>query len=176
MAVPTWVSGQVLTADDVNNWFIPLAAPKTVDESVTSSTTLQNDDQLVISNIDINTTYLFQCFLLYQGGTGGSSDLQITWAVPTGTFLRYAGAFTGAGAGTSNVGSAFAASDVLNLRTQGSGVKCGATYQGTLSVGSTAGSLQLRWAQVTSSGTSTTVNKQSIIILTRMWDAAIVSS
>jgi len=175
MAVPTWISGQVLTADDVNNWFIPMIAVKDADESVTSSTTVQNDDELVITNLPINTTFLFQCFLLYQGGTGGSSDLKITWAVPTGTFLRYAGAYEG-GSGSANVGSAFAASDVLSLRTQGSGVKCGATFSGTLSVGSTTGSVQLEWAQVTSSGTSTTVNKQSVIMLQRIWDAALVSS
>src|SRR5690348_15724965 len=66
----------------------PLAVIKGADESVTSSTTLQNDDALLVT-LTANATYVFSLFLNYQGGTQGSSDIKVAWTFPTGTTMRY---------------------------------------------------------------------------------------
>src|SRR5262245_15271614 len=79
MAAPTWVSGQVLTASDVNTWFVPIAAVKTANESVTSSTTLQNDDELFVS-VAANSTYLVQCYIKCDGAATG--DIKLNWTAP----------------------------------------------------------------------------------------------
>ena len=37
MAIPTWSSGEVLSASDVNDYFVPLAAYKTGDTGRTTT-------------------------------------------------------------------------------------------------------------------------------------------
>ena len=84
MPIPTWSPGQVLVASDVNSWFVPLAVVKGGDQSVTSSTVVVNDTALVVA-VASSATYQFSCFISYEGGTQGSSDLKWTWTTPAGT-------------------------------------------------------------------------------------------
>src|SRR5258708_21076330 len=65
MVAPTWVTGQVLAAADVNSWFVPLVAYKNADQSVTSSTTLVNDSALHLT-ISAGANYLMHCYLDYE--------------------------------------------------------------------------------------------------------------
>ena len=65
----------------------PLAAYKTLDETVTNSTTLQNDDALLVS-LAANAVYLFAVLLDYEGAAVGTGDLKYGWGVPTGATMR----------------------------------------------------------------------------------------
>jgi hypothetical protein len=166
VAVPTWVVGQVLTASDVNSWFVPLAAYKGADQSVTSSTTLVNDSALVVP-VAANAVYDFSLRVFYTGGTTGTGDIITQLTVPSGTtgLLRIAGL---------NLSLAFQYGyrtiPIAALAFGGNGTStlevCEIT--GTVTTSSTAGNLQFQWAQNTSSATATTVKAGSVLVAQRI--------
>jgi hypothetical protein len=164
-SIPTWGVGQVLTAADVNNWLVPLAAVKTADQSVTSSVILVNDNELVVT-LAASCTYDFQCYLDYEGAAGAGNGIQWTWNGPAGYALRYQGIYNNTAATpilTSHTGS-FSAS----AGSGGAGVLQGASMFGTVVTAATAGTLTLQWAQATSSATATIVHAQSYMKLQRI--------
>jgi hypothetical protein len=141
---------------------------KTADETVTSSITVQDDDQLVVS-VAANGIYLMDAFLLYDGDTAG--DLRVTFTGPTGALMDWT--VNGASASqTGGTGSIKLARQPLGVEdtvgASGAGVKAVALPRGLLTVGSTAGSLTLRWAQATSSATATTLFANSWLRVTKI--------
>jgi len=169
MPIPTFVGGGTVFASDANAWFVPLAAFKSADESVTSSTVLQNDDVLVVA-LAANATYLMICYLNYEGGTQGASDLKVGWTVPASTVMAYQhiGVTT---AGTITQASAATTSDQTNVPaygTNGAGNTLGALLLGTVKSAGTPGNLQMQWAQNTSNGTATKVKAGSALVLHRI--------
>jgi hypothetical protein len=164
MPIPTWSPGQVLVASDVNSWFVPLAVVKGGDQSVTSSTVVVNDTALVVA-VASSATYQFSCFISYEGGTQGSSDLKWTWTTPAGTAMIYSATYLSNG-GTAQVGDQKAGSDVLAAGTSGATSRTIIMW-GTVAVAGTAGNVQLQWAQNASSGTATKVHANSWISLWR---------
>lgn len=156
------VAGSRILASEVQA-VAPLAAYKSADQPVTSSTVLVNDNALSVSVL-ASATYHFQCYLDYEGGTGGSADIKWQWTVPSGAVMHYHAAYQGAG-GSANVGNTNTASTSIAARTQGAGTLCGTTMTGTLTVSVTAGTLQLQWAQNTSNGTATIVHAGSSLAL-----------
>ena len=141
----------------------PLAVVKPSDESVTSSTTLQNDNDLVVA-VSANASYLFYCYLDYEGGTGGSSDLKFEWVVPSGATLRFSLIGTDASNATL-IATTKSDTTAYTLRSAGAATLQAATMVGTLVTSSSSGNLQLEWAQNTSSGTATKVHAQSFLSL-----------
>ena len=162
MPAPTWTAGQVLSASDVNSWFVGLYAVKTADQSVTSSTVLVNDTALFLS-VAASATYWLQGFLLYEGGTSGSSDIKWTFTMPAGATMRYSYVYTPPTLSTAAVGTSTAAS--AGVSTGGTGVLESVMMAGTVVTGVTAGTLQLQWAQNTTSVTSTIMHAQSALTL-----------
>lgn len=145
---------------------------KTADEAVTSSTTVQSDDQLSFP-IGANETWEFECDLLASGATTG--DLRVAWNVPSGATGEWGvdGPATGVAAfsgdsvmfgyqafGDSNfadVGLSQTASPYTKVK-----------VEGTVVNGSTAGTVVLRWAQRASDATATTVRAGSKLKATRV--------
>jgi hypothetical protein len=159
------VPGQVLTASDVNNYFVDAYILKTADESVTSSTTLQNDDVLVLPVL-ANATYDFYMYLDYEGGTLGASDLKLSWSNPVSSTMRYQ--CSGIGTGGGWIGDVTRqGSDTYAVGTNGAGNLKAVTFFGTMITAGTAGPMQFQWAQNTSSGTATKVHAQSCFALMR---------
>jgi hypothetical protein len=143
----------------------PQCVIKGADQSVASSTTLQNDNALFLPLV-ANATYLFDVVLDYEGGTGGSSDLKWTWVLPTGATLRYV--FTeSSSAGVAAVNMS-AGSAVNTAGTNGAAFLKGVLMKGSVIVGSTAGTAQLQWAQGTANATPTIVHAQSYLALWRI--------
>lgn len=164
MALIPILAGQRITADLIAS-IAPLAVIKPNDQSVTSSTVLVNDTSLVEA-VDADATYLFACYLDYEGGTQGSSDIQWEWSGPSGYTLRYwSGHITTGGA---FVMTSYKGTDNPSAGSNGAGVIQGAFMFGTLVVASTAGNLQLQWAQNSSSATPTIVHAQSCLALWRV--------
>lgn len=162
--MPTAYAGERVTADLLNE-FAPLSAVKSADESVTSSTTLQNDDSLFLS-VAANTSYQISVLLVYNGGTQGSSDLKVGWTAPSGATLVWGIAYRDTG-GAAHIG----AGDItltLAAGTNGTSNNYSVLVTATLTTGSTAGTLQLQWAQNTSSSTATTVKAGSSLIGTQL--------
>jgi hypothetical protein len=165
MPAPTWIPGQILASSDVNTWFVGRYAYKSADQSVTSSTTLVNDSALALA-IDANATYMFQMYLDYEGGTLGASDFKFSFLLPATATLRYSHinpSTTGVVVCSTNTGAGLTVPG-----TGGAGALQGVTCLGTLNNGATPGTLQLQWAQATSSGTSTIVHAQSYMVLIRI--------
>lgn len=139
----------------------PLSAVKAADESVTSSTTLQNDDALFVS-VASNASYLFFCYLDYEGASAG--DLKFSWSVPTSATMRFTII------GQTSAGSAQTAITGSESTSYAIGADAAATLNavlmaGTLITSSSSGTLQLQWAQNSSSGTATKVHAQSFLAL-----------
>ena len=88
MTLVVATAGSSATAAGVNE-LAARGVVKPTDESVTSSTTLQPDNDLLYALNEVNATYDFVCYLNYEGGTINTSDLKWTWAVPSGAILRY---------------------------------------------------------------------------------------
>ena len=141
----------------------PYAVIKGADETVTSSATLQNDDALFLA-VAANTSWLFDAYLDYEGGTLGASDLKYEWTVPSGAALRYGAAHLDT-SGNNICSDTHPDGAAVSAGTNGGGDTRSVKMYGTLIVGGTAGTLQLKWAQNTSSGTGTIVHAQSYLTL-----------
>lgn len=134
---------------------------KAGDESVTSSTTLQNDDHLVVP-VGANETWLIQFDLFIIVGI--STNLRWKLAVPSGTS---AGGQIKHGVST----SVNEITDATSENTQNMGAFSSSQGHVTifvkLTTSSTAGNVQLQWAQGTSNGTALTVKSRSKLLAIR---------
>lgn len=160
----TWAVGTAnkATASDFNthirdnlNWLYRTQARKTANESVTSSTALQDDDHLTLS-IAANENWLYEFFLPCNGATAG--DFKFAIAVPAGASGVWGG--IGPGVATATNIQAVAASafgDANPLSFGGTGADSVIRLQATVLNGGTAGNVNLRWAQDTSSGTASII-------------------
>jgi len=166
MSPPTWSVGQVLTAADVNSWFVPLAVAKTSDQSVTSSTTLVNDTALVLA-VAANATYWMELYLNYEGGTANASDLKFGWTFPAGLTIRAQPLLVDP-AGATRILNTQIQTTVSNAGTQGAGNLSSVGLRGNVTTSGTSGNLQLQWAQNTSNGTATIVHTGSLLVLQRI--------
>jgi len=142
----------------------PDAAYKGADESVTSSTALQNDDALFLA-LPVNSTWMAFAAIFYQGGNNGAGDLKWQWTVPAGASAigGHVSYFTsGVGVGNVNLG-AFANGATTVSGTNGAGHSLPVLLLMSVTIGSTAGNLQLQWAENTSNATPTIVKAGSLL-------------
>ena len=101
MPFHTFVDDESLTASNVNKYWIQQAhIIKSADETVTSSTTFQNDDELLVPLL-ANTQYWLEFMLIYDGIQ--AADIKIQWTYPSGTTMDWTHGGLGTSA-TSNVG------------------------------------------------------------------------
>ena len=138
---------------------------KSADQSVTSSTTVVNDSHLKFA-VAASETYIFQLWL-YVAAADSSGDIKITCTGPSGSTVLWSpgqvillpdAAQT---AGTVQTGGTTASYFVDgNLRL--------ITLFGSILNSTTAGDLQLKWAQNSSSATATTVKAGSYIYGTKV--------
>ncbi len=134
---------------------------KKANESVTSSTTLQDDDHLKIA-IGVSETWVFESLLNVAGPTAG--DISIAYTVPSGATLMWG--FHGLAVGAVAVEADLRAAVT---KTSGGGLDVGLLFGtdtpifilGIIVNGTTAGDLQMQWAQRVSNGTSTTIAANS---------------
>lgn len=166
MPIPTWSPGQVLTSSDVNNYFVPLAVVKASDESVTSSTALQDDNDFQFA-VTANAKYTFDAFVSYTGGTADSSDLKCTFSFPSGLTMKYGILYFITPGGALTLSITRIQTDTNTVQTSAVNEKY-FLLRGIVLVSSTAGTLTFRWAQNTSNGTATTIKANSWFSLQRV--------
>lgn len=166
---------QKLRASDLNA-ILAVGKTKTSDESVNSGgtgTTLHNDNTLFVS-VSASVTYHVIVELLASEAVGTGIDIKIAWTFPTGSILDLAVA----GPHEAWVSTAGAASEAewagwQNETTGTSATRTFGTlttpfsyrFGGRLRVGSTAGTLQLQWAQKNASASNLTMESGSSITL-----------
>jgi len=144
--------------------FLPASSETTVvksaNKTVTSSTTLQNDNELLYA-MDANTNYIFEMMLLITGATAG--DMKFALTVPSGGDLRASG--FGPFSGTTSLYGPISSSGgtISSVETYGTTNPTMVFVKGVVMNGSTAGDLQLQWAQNASSATATTVYAKSYL-------------
>jgi hypothetical protein len=168
----TWVTSEVVTAAQLNqeirdnlnalNGFVR----KTTDESITSSTAVQNDDHLLYT-IGATGTYVFDLYVRIVAGNA-AGDIQVGFSFPTGTLdLWGPGIDPAIAAGTIASGkfySAGATSGTFWTDFGASATATGFNLHGLLQVTAT-GTLTFQWAQFASNATATTVKAQSHLIV-----------
>ena len=172
MALHVYVANEVLTAANLNTSANPYVALKTANETVNNSTTMQNDDELLV-NAAISSTYLVELFIMYSSVTQ-TPDIKFgftfpagatfTWAMlgitptnanqDTGLQAGYARTATVTGSGTRSLGTM--ASDLT------------ATVTGVFAMSTTAGDLRLQWAQNNATAENTQVLANSFMIATKI--------
>jgi len=163
VALPVFTVGQVLTAADVNQYLVnTIAARKTANESVTSSTTLQDDDHLNVT-VAANCTYEFTCMLKFDGALAG--DLKYQFVGPSGATLTAAVLQIVTG-GTVTTEDQLTSMIISSTLTAGAFTGGGSLLiHGIVVVSSTAGTFKLQWAQDTSNGTATRILQDSFFVL-----------
>jgi hypothetical protein len=170
MALKTFNVGEILTASDVNIYLTnSISGIRLTTKSITSSTTLQDDANLVIP-LAANSSYELSGQLIYNGDPAG--DLKIGWTGPAGFSIGFV-------ASTMAIGSASYADDQLFYGTQanapqfgcigtGSNQTTAAMLSGLVLIAGTAGNLQLQWAQFASNATATSMLTHSFITCRRI--------
>ena len=131
---------------------------KTGDESVTSSTTLQNDDDIVVA-VGANKKWHFRLILRLSGSSSG--DHTAAWSLPAGA--------SGEWWNIADLTQAVADTEPLTTQ-QGTGIAASermVVYEGYLITAGTAGNFQYQWAQETSNGTATVEHEESHLMMWR---------
>lgn len=159
MSLNLFYAGSRITADELNA-LGPGTVVRSSTQAVTSSTTLVNDDTLFL-NLLADSQYLILAALFYTGGTQGSSDMQYTFAMPSGA-SGYQSSQRLTPGGTATGYDAALWTGTLGAATQGTGQVMNVSIMGTVTV-SSGGVMQLKWAQNTSSGTPTTMQVGSAL-------------
>lgn len=138
---------------------------KAATESVTSSTTFQDDDELLFA-VAASEGWGFLAVLFVDGAEAG--DIDLTFEGPAGSSGTWGGAGptsgTTADSNTSSrySASALGASKIYGTRT--SATPMAILAGGSVANGATPGSLKLRWTQGASNGTATRVLAGSILV------------
>lgn len=136
------------------------AIVKGSDESVTSSTTLQNDDDFQIP-VEANGTYLvWGTLLLFSASV--TPDIKCQWSVPSGAEVDMSapGEYN-SGSGASVWTVTEAAARAINLQ---AGVILPTPFTGVIRVSGSAGTAVLQWAQNTSDGTAASILAGSTLL------------
>ena len=136
-------------------------ARKTADETVNNSSTLQNDDHLLVA-VAANAVYDFRLVLHYNSGT--TPDLKVGWSVPSGTTMVWGGYIADTTGAVTSV-AALTQSSVQAIG--GSGSNIYQFFNGVVVTSTTAGTLQLQWAQNSANLSDSKILAGSELTLTR---------
>jgi hypothetical protein len=167
----TWSVGAALPAAELNTYVrdnLNAVGPtisrarKTADESVTSSTTLQDDNHLLFA-IGVSEIWMAEASLYYTSGTTG--DLKFAWSVPSGA----TGTHSYVGFDISIVFNSDVSTTLSTpLSVGGSGAIRLAQLRAIIVNSTNAGNVTLQWAQNVSDGTATTVLTNSVLLAHRI--------
>ncbi len=134
---------------------IILKARKNSDESVQNSSTLQNDNNLVLT-LEANRQYIVDGILFVSAGSI-LPDLKIAIAPPSGSTLAI-GYLNDVSRGVLSGGTTSS-----NIPLPAGSTKIPVHFSGTVVTGATGGDAVLQWAQNTSNANATTIHTGSFI-------------
>lgn len=144
----------------------PLAAYKTVNTTMTSSTTYTSDPELLLPNVPANAVLLYVASILYSSGTASSSDFkyQMINSAGGGSWEYQSIGYNGAGATTTTTVAKTAGGGVALSSGPTAGAAMSALSIGTFIAGSVGGPVKFQWAQNTSSASTTTLYAGSFLM------------
>lgn len=145
-------------------------ADKTADETVTSSTTLQDDDQLFLP-VAANARYILDAFIIYTGAADPAGGLKMGWTGPSGATMKWTnfgtnGDITGATLVEYNV----VVETIAGGRSVGTNLTTEMSCQprGRLATGGSSGTFRFQFAQGASNATGTVVKAGSYVRLVKV--------
>lgn len=156
---------------------LPVVRYKTADESVISSTTLQDDDHLQFA-VDANSMWVFE-LTLFTSAVNTTGDFKMQWSVPASTTMRWGpimqassvSAFTWYWTDGTNNTSQTPITPLIestsHVFASYNGVQ-GIKFYGMIFASSTAGTVKLQWAQNFSDANNSTFLKGSNIVVRRL--------
>jgi hypothetical protein len=128
---------------------------KTAAETVTSSTTLQDDNHLFFT-MTANGVWAVRCFVLATSASNAA--MRFNWSVPSGASYAFTAAAGSTGVVTQN------SLNLADFQTAGVGGQgLTAVFDGFVATAATAGDLRLRWAQSVSNVNGHTINVNSYL-------------
>lgn len=158
-SAPAW--GR-LKASDVRA-AMTISADKTADEGVTSSTTLQNDDELVLI-LPAGMTYSLGGLLVITGAAAaGGMAVTFTWPSTASVWWTCGNGLAVAGGATSDNAVRSISGSSVPLGTSGTGTPVPGRVTGKVFTGTAICTLQLQFAQSASNATATTMKVGSYI-------------
>ncbi len=131
-----------------------LTVRKSADESISSSTVLQNDDDLKVTLLD-SRSYIIDG-VMFVSSTESAPDLKLAFSAPSGANVAISYAH---GADEGVLSSNVTSSRIMVPKDRAIAVR----IQGTVVMGGNAGDLQLKWAQANSNATAITVIQGSYL-------------
>jgi hypothetical protein len=146
-----------------------LIVRKSADESVTSSTTLQDDNHLILPVV-ANEIYRVE-FLVIFSGANSTGDIKIAFTFPSGGRIdvsALAANTSGTFSTESYISSSTSPTAGNAFNGRGTSVRVAMPIVGIFTTGGTGGNLTLQWAQNTSSGTATTVYANSTLYAVKL--------
>jgi len=159
MAAPTWSTGEVLYAADVNAWFVPLVGLKTSDLGRTGTNLVVDPD--LQFNLAAGAQYEVNADLFYKC-SGTTSSFQWSWTVPTGsTAGLYHAIYKGLSGGDvieADMWTDSAHQGYINT----ANFIYGITITGSIGAGSTGGTFGLNWAAYTAGNTITLCSRSHL--------------
>jgi hypothetical protein len=169
------LAGEDILASDIQ---YPRVLSKAASESVTSSVTLQADDDFSFTLTP--GLYRIEAFLHASNAvTTDNGDIRIAWAIVSGTMTGLGRSCTGAGpASTNNTGDTVVAGSGI-MRYSGHGLATAVIYgitddaagviiEDQLLQVTVTGVFQMQWAQGTSSATPTSISVASRVYITQL--------
>lgn len=167
MADAAFVAGQNLTAAALNDQFNLIRMRRQqVAQTVNNSTTLVDSNYLTLS-VKANTNYIFEALILYTADAG--ADFKFNISLPTGSTLRIA---TWTNLTTGAAIDSPIAHDAITTQPWPMGGVTGTVMSsrptGVITIGSTAGSCTIQFAQNTATVSNCDLNSQSWIRLTEV--------
>ena len=138
---------------------------KTADETVNNSSTLQNDDHLILP-LGANEVWIFQFFLFSNSST--TADIKIAFTAPTGAVFQYLISSADIGVDSSTTTATFARMSTGAINIYGESLDKLDILRGLVINGANAGNLQLQWAQSLAEVSDTIVRANSCLIATKI--------
>jgi len=158
----------------IGGLYVPQFAVKTADETVSASTTLQNDDHLFWSIGNSSTEIWFFELIASVSAANTTMDIKTLFTAPAGATIKWGtNATTG---GPSSFATLAVSATPPGLNTNIATAAAYGTFAGTSGVylmgmlygGGTAGTVNFQWAQNTSDAGNLTVQKGSFIRYTKI--------
>ena len=167
MPVKQWAVGDVLSANDMNIWTVPMAVTKPADTGRTNSTSAFTNDPDLQFTIASGASYWIHGTIEYKGSVNTNSDLKFQINAPTGatgfvniTYIT----LSGLNGSTDNL-------QVNTNHTAGTNTTSNIeplTFSGVINTAGTSGILAFQWAQNTTNATATTLMTGSAMIAQRI--------
>jgi hypothetical protein len=175
LAAGTSITSQLIadSATTTGLAWIPHIVRRTANSSAKQNNTLANDDTLLWA-VAANEIWFFEAYLIATA-INTTMDIKFGWSVPASTTMSWGMQASGIASGGTGYGTPVVANAPVAILTAAGTLSSG-TFAGTAGyslagvvvVSSTAGNVNLQWAQDTTNANDLILNTNSFLRLTRL--------